>query len=86
MAGVSMAVLARAGSVAAWKMPLLPKMENQAKMKPSGMNITPKTNSRKVRPREMRAMNSPTNGAQATHQAQKKMVQVDFQVAPCAPS
>ena len=31
-------------------------------------------------------MNSPTNGAQATHQAQKKMVQVDFQVAPFAPS
>ena len=65
---------------------LLPKIENHAKIKPSGINITPKTNSRKVRPREMRAINSPTNGAQATHQAQKKIVQEAFHSAPTAPS
>ncbi len=49
---------------------LLPKIDIHAKVKPSGMNSTPKTNSRIVRPREMRAMNRPTKGAQAIHQAQ----------------
>ena len=34
----------------------------------------PATNCRIVRPREMRARNSPTNDAQATHHAQKKSV------------
>ncbi len=33
-----------------------------------GTKITPHKNSRMVRPFEMRAMNTPTNGAQASHQ------------------
>ena len=39
------------------------------------MISVPATNWRMVRPREMRARNSPTNDAQAIHQAQKKSVQ-----------
>ena len=35
-----------------------------------GISITPMTNSRTVRPLEMRAMNIPTNGDQEIHQAQ----------------
>lgn len=44
-------------------------------MKLNGTTSTPKMNCRNVRPREMRARKSPTNGAQATHQAQKNRVQ-----------
>jgi len=39
-------------------------------VKPDGTSSTPIRNSRTVRPREMRAMNIPTNGDQAIHQAQ----------------
>ena len=39
------------------------------------MTIVPATNWRMVRPREMRARNSPTKAAQAIHQAQKNNVQ-----------
>ncbi len=67
-------------------MALLPNTENHAKIKPNGINITPNTNSRKVRPREMRAINSPTNGAHATHQAQKKIVHEAFHSSPFVPS
>ncbi|MNU02327.1 hypothetical protein D3C72_2459960 [compost metagenome] len=42
----------------------------QNRVKPAGTSSTPQTNSRMVRPREMRAMNSPTNGDQAIHQPQ----------------
>ena len=35
-----------------------------------GTNIAPNVNSRMVRPREIRAMKSPTKGAQAIHQPQ----------------
>ena len=86
IAGSASAVSPKA--VAPWltnSMALLPKIENQAKIKPNGINITPSTNSRKVRPREMRAIKSPTNGAHATHQAQKKIVQPAFHSAPAAP-
>ncbi|MOA57473.1 hypothetical protein D3C78_1816600 [compost metagenome] len=51
-------------------MALLPKIDIQARVKPRGISNTPKTNSRMVRPREIRAMNSPTNGDHAIHQAQ----------------
>ena len=39
------------------------------------MTSVPATNCRMVRPREIRARNSPTNEAHATHQAQKNSVQ-----------
>ena len=56
-------------------MALLPMIDIQAIMKASGSNSVPMTNSRMVRPREMRARNSPTKGPQAIHQAQKNTVQ-----------
>ena len=42
------------------------------------MIIVPATNWRMVRPREIRARNSPTNEAQATHHAQKNSVHSDI--------
>ena len=47
-----------------------PKMENHTSDTTDGTITTVKMNSRMVRPREMRAMNMPTNGDQDTHQAQ----------------
>ena len=40
------------------------------KKNPRGMNSTATTNSRTVRPREMRAMNMPTKGDHEIHHAQ----------------
>src|SRR5690606_4245501 len=51
-------------------MAVSPNTVIQMKVKPTGTNSTPTTNSRMVRPRETRAMNMPTNGDQAIHQAQ----------------
>ena len=51
-------------------MPVPPTTANQRNPKPVGAATTPITNSRIVRPREMRATNMPTKGAQETHQAQ----------------
>src|SRR5690606_33283290 len=48
----------------------LPKNVIHISVKPAGTNSTPNTNSRMVRPRETRAMNKPTNGAQLNHQPQ----------------
>src|SRR5690606_41852952 len=48
----------------------LPKTVSHRKVKPTGTNRTAVTNSRTVRPREMRAMNMPTKGDQEIHQAQ----------------
>ena len=48
----------------------LPKTVIQRKVKAVGTSSTPMMNSRTVRPREIRAMNIPTNGDQAIHQAQ----------------
>ena len=42
----------------------------QAKLTPLGMSSTPTTNSRTVRPLEMRAMKVPTKGAHEIHHAQ----------------
>ena len=42
----------------------------QKKVKTVGTSNTPSTNSRTVRPREMRAMNMPTNGDHEIHQPQ----------------
>jgi hypothetical protein len=47
-----------------------PKIANQTSVKRVGMVRTVKTNSRMVRPREMRAMKSPTNGDHEIHHAQ----------------
>lgn len=51
-------------------MPEPPKMENHNVQKMVGTINTPIINSRIVRPLETRAINVPTNGAQAIHQAQ----------------
>ncbi|MNN88546.1 hypothetical protein D3C81_2062490 [compost metagenome] len=47
-----------------------PNTANQKKPSRVGANTTPITNSRTLRPREMRAMKEPTNGAHEIHQAQ----------------
>ena len=47
-----------------------PKMANQMRETTEGTNMTPVTNCRMVRPREIRAMNMPTKGVQEIHQAQ----------------
>ena len=47
-----------------------PKIANQTRLTSDGTSSTPVTNWRIVRPREMRAMNMPTNGVQDSHQAQ----------------
>ena len=57
------------------QMAVSPKMVNQMTQNREGTAKTPKMNSRMVRPREMRAMKSPTKGAQEHHHAQYKMVQ-----------
>src|SRR5690606_26993253 len=51
-------------------MAVLPKTVIQKNVNPAGMKRTATTNSRTVRPREMRAMNMPTNGDQEIDQAQ----------------
>ena len=67
-------------------MPLLPITDIQTIMKVSGMSRAPATNSRMVRPREMRARNSPTKGVQAIHQPQKKMVHHIFHSLASSPA
>ena len=47
-----------------------PNTENQTKPARVGAATVPRMNSRMVRPRDTRAMNSPTNGDHAIHQAQ----------------
>ena len=47
-----------------------PKMANHTSETSDGTRRTPVMNWRIVRPREMRAMNMPTNGVQLIHQAQ----------------
>src|SRR5699024_250275 len=47
-----------------------PKIENHRAHTAAGTRITTVTNSRNVRPREILAMNRPTNGVQETHHAQ----------------
>ena len=53
----------------------LPKIDTTMKSQRTGAVIAASTNSRSVRPREMRARKSPTNGPQASQNAQKKSVQ-----------
>src|SRR5699024_4427351 len=53
-----------------WKMPTPPSTENQMTPTIVGTSSTPATNCRIVRPREIRAMNTPTNGDQEIHQPQ----------------
>ena len=47
-----------------------PMTVNAAMITDAGMNSAPRTNWRMVRPREIFATNTPTKGAQLTHQAQ----------------
>jgi hypothetical protein len=47
-----------------------PSTANHTKLTTLGIRSTPTTNSRILRPREMRAMKVPTNGAQEIHHAQ----------------
>src|SRR5699024_1007829 len=63
----------------------LPKIDNQNKVNVKGMIRVPSTNWRMVRPREMRAKNKPTHGADATHQAQEHSVQPVTQSARAWP-
>ncbi len=49
---------------------MVPKIANHTNEPKAGTSNTPVTNSLIVLPREIRAMNTPTNGAQAIHQAQ----------------
>ncbi len=56
--------------VALTRIPESPNTVNHRDPISVGASRTPKTNSRTVRPREMRAMNMPTNGAQLIHQPQ----------------
>ena len=51
-------------------MPAPPKIANHTRLTTVGTRRTPVTNSRMVRPREIRAMNIPTNGVHETHHAQ----------------
>src|SRR5690606_36156172 len=60
-------------------MAVSPNTVIQNSVKPVGTSSTPLTNSRMVRPREMRAMNSPTNGDHAIHQPQENSVQPPIQ-------
>ena len=58
------------GSLRSISMPVRPMMEIHTTVKMDGRASTPPMNSRTVRPREMRAMNMPTNGDQQIVQAQ----------------
>ena len=48
----------------------------------TGAVIAASTNSRRVRPQEIRARKSPTNGPQASQNAQKKSVQPPIHSEP----
>ena len=52
------------------KMAVLPNTVIHRKVNPAGTSSTLRMNCRTVRPREIRAMNMPTKGDQAIHQAQ----------------
>src|SRR5699024_1913882 len=56
--------------------PVLPKMVNHTRDTAVGASRIPRRNSRMVRPREIRAMNIPTNGAHARNQAWLNSVQL----------
>ena len=57
----------------------LPNTVIHISVKPVGTKSTPMANSRMVRPRDTRAMNSPTKGAQDIHQPQYRIVQPPIQ-------
>src|SRR5215210_6931179 len=59
-----------AAPVSFWFMGDPPRTENHTKLTTLGARTTPKTNCRIVRPREILAMKTPTNGAQLIHHAQ----------------
>lgn len=59
-----------------------PKIADQTTVKSEGATSTPRTNSRMLRPLEMRARTTPMNGAQVTVQAQEKTVHPACQPQP----
>lgn len=60
----------------------MPKNETITKSHSTGTVIAAMTNSRSVRPREIRARNTPTNGPHASQNAQKKSVQLAIHSEP----
>ena len=68
--GSSASAAARLPAVTNWSMATVPKAVNQTMDTSDGSSTTKNTVWRTVRPREMRAMNMPTKGAQAVHHAQ----------------
>ena len=60
----------------------MPKSETMKKSQSTGAVMAAMTNSRNVRPRDMRARNSPTKGPQASQNAQKKSVHPAIHSAP----
>ena len=66
----AMAVSSSAVKFPATFSPMLPNTENQRTDTSVGTMMTPRINSRMVRPREIRAMKMPTKGVQESHQAQ----------------
>ena len=70
MFSATVAAIAPSATLRSSQIAVSPNTVNHAKLKPAGANSTPNTNSRSVRPREMRAMNMPTNGDQEIHQPQ----------------
>ena len=62
-----------------WNRAELPKNETMMKSHSTGTVIAAITNSRSVRPREMRARNTPTKGPQASQNAQKNSVHAPIQ-------
>ena len=59
-----------AGRNISLKIAVPPSTPNHTNVTSVGTRMTPRMNSRTVRPREMRAMKTPTNGAQLIHQPQ----------------
>ena len=68
--GSSASAAARLPPTTSWSIAKVPKAVNHTTDTRDGSITTKKTVWRTVRPREMRAMNMPTNGAHAVHQAQ----------------
>lgn len=67
---VDVSLMAKAAVSGPRLIPIAPKIENHRKEAKEGAKMTPMINSRIVLPFDIRAINTPTKGAQAIHQAQ----------------
>lgn len=65
-----------------WNSAELPNSDTMMKSHSTGAVIAAITNSRSVRPCEMRARNTPTNGPHASQNVQKNSVQPPIHSAP----